>query len=156
MPTQQLEGKTQALGLIGGIGLTEVHVYAQHPAPDGKFSGCPHVHAVTDEGYFVLQVNGSVEFHDATNGYRQLSLEPGQYVHFPPLMMHRLISDGDLIILGMMGNASLAERRRWLTHPISVKTLMTIPIGFSELQTLPQRWDSKAPSPAAMPPSPPT
>ena len=97
------------IGLIGGIGLTEVHVYAQHVAPDGMYSGCPHVHAVTDEGYFVLQGTGSVEFHDIEYGYRKLSLEPGQYVHFPPLVMHRLISDGDLIILGMMGNAGLAE-----------------------------------------------
>lgn len=97
------------IGLIGGIGLTEVHVYAQHAAPDGLFSGCPHVHAVTDEGYFVLQGSGAVEFHDLEHGYRKLALEPGQYVHFPPLVMHRLISDGELVILGMMGNAGLAE-----------------------------------------------
>ncbi len=137
MPTQQLEGKTQALGLIGGIGLTEVHVYAQRPAPDGKFSGCPHVHAVTDEGYFVLQGTGSVEFHDAANGYRELSLEPGQYVHFPPLMMHRLISDGDLIILGMMGNAGLAERGEARIY--FGKDVDDNPDRFNELQTLPQR-----------------
>src|SRR5689334_13939770 len=104
------DGASQPAGLIGGIGLTEVHVYAQRPAPDGKFSGCPHVHAVTDEGYFVLEGRGAVEFHDLTNGFRSLTLEPGQHVHFPPLVMHRLISDGDLIILGMMGNAGLAER----------------------------------------------
>jgi hypothetical protein len=84
-------------------------VYAQRPAPDGLFSGCPHVHAVTDEGYFVLQGSGAVEFHDLKNGYRRLPLEPGQYVHFSPLVMHRLISDGQLVILGMMGNAGLAE-----------------------------------------------
>jgi mannose-6-phosphate isomerase-like protein (cupin superfamily) len=107
---QTVEGTSQALGLIGGIGLTEVHVYAQRRAPDGQFSGCPHVHAVTDEGYFVLQGTGSVEFHDLTTGYRTLDLKPGHYVHFPPLIMHRLISDGDLVILGMMGNAGLAER----------------------------------------------
>jgi mannose-6-phosphate isomerase-like protein (cupin superfamily) len=137
MPTQELEGKTQALGLIGGIGLTEVHVYAQRPAPDGKFSGCPHVHAVTDEGYFVLQGTGSVEFHDATNGYRRLPLEPGQYVHFPPLMMHRLVSDGDLIILGMMGNAGLAERGEARIY--FGKDVDDNFDRFNELQTLPQR-----------------
>ena len=92
------DGATASTGLIGGIGLTEVHVYAQRPAPDGKFSGCPHVHAVTDEGYFVLQGRGEVEFHDLENGFRRLPLEPGQYVHFPPLVMHRLISDGQLVI----------------------------------------------------------
>ncbi len=97
------------IGLVGGIGLTEVHVYAQRAAPDGLYSGCPHVHAVTDEGYFVLKGNGAVEFHDLEHGYRKLPLEPGQYVHFPPLVMHRLISEGELVILGMMGNAGLAE-----------------------------------------------
>lgn len=100
---------TKPIGLIGGIGLTEVHVYAQRAAPDGLFSGCPHVHAVTDEGYFVLKGKGAVEFHDLEHGYRKMPLEPGQYVHFPPLVMHRLVSDGELVILGMMGNAGLAE-----------------------------------------------
>ncbi|GAB4189504.1 MAG: cupin domain-containing protein [Phycisphaeraceae bacterium] len=101
--------QTKPIGLIGGIGLTEVHVYSQRPAPDGLFSGCPHVHAVTDEGYFVLEGSGAVEFHDLTLGYRKMPLERGQYVHFPPLVMHRIISDGELVILGMMGNAGLAE-----------------------------------------------
>jgi mannose-6-phosphate isomerase-like protein (cupin superfamily) len=106
-------GAARPVGLIGGIGLTEVHVYTQQPAPDGKFSGCPHVHAVTDEGYFVLRGCGHVEFHDRANGYRTLLLEPGHYVHFPPLVMHRLVSKSaidPLVILGMMGNAGLAER----------------------------------------------
>ena len=108
--SQPLEGAGKALGLIGGIGLTEVHVYAQRPAPDGRFSGCPHVHAVTDEAYFVLRGTGSVEFHDLANGYRTLALAPGDYVHFPPMVMHRLISDGELVILGVMGSAGLPER----------------------------------------------
>jgi mannose-6-phosphate isomerase-like protein (cupin superfamily) len=106
-------GESRPVGLIGGIGLTEVHVYCQRPSPDGKFSGCPHVHAVTDEGYFVLRGCGHVEFHDRVNGYRTLALQPGDYVHFPPLVMHRLISRDSidpLVILGMMGNAGLAER----------------------------------------------
>jgi mannose-6-phosphate isomerase-like protein (cupin superfamily) len=137
MQAQELEGKTQAIGLIGGIGLTEVHVYAQRRAPDGQFSGCPHVHAVTDEGYFVLRGTGSVEFHDTTNGYRQLPLEPGQYVHFPPLIMHRLISNGDLVILGMMGNAGLAERGEARIY--FGKEVDEDPKRFNELQALPQR-----------------
>lgn len=98
------------VGLIGGIGLTEVHVYAQRPGPDGRFGGCPHVHAVTDEGYYVLAGTGRVEFHDLEHGHRMLELRPGDYAHFPPMVMHRLVSDGDLVILGMMGNAGLAER----------------------------------------------
>lgn len=107
--TEPHNHKDRPRGLIGGIGLTEVHVYAQRPAPDGKLSGCPHVHAVTDEGYFVLEGSGSVEFHDLSRGFWRLDLQPGDYVHFPPLVMHRLVSDGDLTILGMMGNAGLAE-----------------------------------------------
>jgi mannose-6-phosphate isomerase-like protein (cupin superfamily) len=104
---------SRPIGLIGGIGLTEVHVYCQRRAPDGAYSGCPHVHAVTDEGYYVLSGRGHVEFHDRTQGLRVLPLEPGHYVHFPPLVMHRLVSESDqspLVILGMMGNAGLAER----------------------------------------------
>ena len=110
IPSANDDGAAQPLGLIGGIGLTEVVVYAQRPAPDGAFSGCPHVHAVVDEGYFVLQGTGHVEFHDLDNGLRKMPLSPGQYVHFPPMVMHRLVSDGELIILGMMGSAGLAER----------------------------------------------
>ncbi len=101
---------TRHPSLIGGIGLTEVHVYSQRPAPDGLFSGCPHVHAVTDEGYFVLSGQGWVEFHDRDHGCRRLDLAPGDYVHFPPLVMHRLVSTDALVILGIMGNGGLAER----------------------------------------------
>lgn len=131
------DGTGEPIGLIGGIGLTEVHVYAQRPAPDGTFSGCPHVHAVTDEAYFVLRGSGAVEFHDLDNGYRKLPLETGQYVHFPPLVMHRLISNGDLVVLGMMGNAGLAERgeaRIYFGREVDED-----PKRFEELQTLPKR-----------------
>jgi len=108
--TDQLEGAATALGLIGGVGLTEVHVYAQRPAPDGRYSGCPHVHAVCDEAYFVLRGTGSVEFNDLTRGFHTVGLSPGDYLQFPPMVMHRLISDGDLVILGIMGGAGLPER----------------------------------------------
>lgn len=104
------EGTGRPLGLIAGIGLTEVHVYSQRPAPDGLFSGCPHVHAVCDEAYFVLRGHGRVEFHDLEHGFRQLELHPGDYVHFSPLILHRLISQQELVILGMMANVGLAER----------------------------------------------
>jgi mannose-6-phosphate isomerase-like protein (cupin superfamily) len=97
------------LGLIGGIGLTEVHVYAQRRGPDGEFGGCPHVHAIVDEGYFVLRGEGHVEFHDLENGPRRLELKEGVYAHFPPRVLHRLVSLGDLVILGLMGSAGLAE-----------------------------------------------
>lgn len=97
------------IGLIGGIGLTEVKVYEQRPAPDGLCSGCPHVHAATDEGYFVLEGRGYVEFHDPKHGFRRLDLSTGDYAHFPPWTVHRLVSIDGLLILGMMGNAGLAE-----------------------------------------------
>ena len=95
--------------LIGGIGLTELAVYEQHPAPDGKNSGCPHIHAICDEAYYVIEGTGEVELHDLAHGFRTLPLEPGQYVHFPPLVLHRIISHNSLRILGIMGNAGLAE-----------------------------------------------
>jgi mannose-6-phosphate isomerase-like protein (cupin superfamily) len=135
--TESSDGHDQPIGLIGGIGLTEVHVYAQRRAPDGCFSGCPHVHAVTDEAYFVLEGSGAVEFHDLDHGYRKLPLVTGQYVHFPPMVMHRLISDGNLVILGMMGNAGLAERgeaRIYFGREVDES-----PARFEELQSLPQR-----------------
>ncbi|RYG69632.1 cupin domain-containing protein [bacterium] len=131
------DGDAQPLGLIGGIGLTEVHVYAQRPAPDGLFSGCPHVHAVVDEGYFVLQGTGRVEFHDLDNGLRTMPLVPGQYVHFPPMVMHRLVSDGDLIILGMMGSAGLAERGEARIY--FGREADESPERFAELLSLPKR-----------------
>lgn len=123
--------------LIGGIGLTEVHVYTQRPAPDGLCSGCPHVHAVTDEGYFVLSGRGWVEFHDPHHGYRKLDLAPGDYVHFPPLVMHRLVSTNALVILGIMGNGGLAERgeaRIYFGPEVDAS-----PDRFAELVSLPKR-----------------
>lgn len=135
--TNTHDGDGQPLGLIGGIGLTEVHVYAQRAAPDGAFSGCPHVHAVVDEGYFVLHGTGRVEFHDLDNGLREMSLAPGQYVHFPPMVLHRLVSDGDLVILGMMGSAGLAERGEARIY--FGREADESPERFAELLSLPKR-----------------
>lgn len=96
--------------LIGGIGLTELTVYDQRPAPDGLMSGSPHVHAVTDEGYYVLSGKGRVELHDLENGFRTVDLSPGRYLQFPPGTLHRLVSTDHLVLLAVMGNAGLAER----------------------------------------------
>jgi mannose-6-phosphate isomerase-like protein (cupin superfamily) len=96
--------------LISGIGLTHLTVYDQRPAPDGKMSGSPHVHAVTDEGYYVISGRGQVELHDLENGFRTVDLAPGRYVQFPPGTLHRLISTDHLVLLVVMGNAGLAER----------------------------------------------
>ncbi|MGD1010801.1 MAG: cupin domain-containing protein [Candidatus Aminicenantales bacterium] len=96
-------------GLISGIGLTELTVYDQRPAPDGADSGSPHVHAVTDEGYYVMSGSGRVELHDLERGFRTVELTPGRYLQFPPGALHRLVSTNHLVILVVMGNAGLAE-----------------------------------------------
>jgi mannose-6-phosphate isomerase-like protein (cupin superfamily) len=129
--------KPMPLGLIGGIGLSEVNVYSQRAAPDGTFSGCPHVHAITDEAYYVLGGTGKVEFHDLDRGYQSVKLQMGNYLHFPPLVLHRLISDGDLVILGMMGNVGLAERgeaRIYFGEEVDADAAK-----FAELMGLPQK-----------------
>ncbi len=101
---------SRAQDLISGVGLTHLTVYDQRPAPDGKQSGSPHVHAVTDEGYYVIGGTGQVELHDLENGFRTVELAPGSYLQFPPGTLHRLVNSGDLTILVVMGNAGLAER----------------------------------------------
>jgi mannose-6-phosphate isomerase-like protein (cupin superfamily) len=96
--------------LISGIGLTQLTVYDQRLAPDGKMSGSPHVHAVTDEGYYVISGAGKVELHDLENGFRTVDLSPGRYLQFPPGTLHRLVNTDHLVILVVMGNAGLAEQ----------------------------------------------
>ena len=100
----------RAEDLISGIGLTQLTVYDQRPAPDGLMSGSPHVHAVTDEGYYVTGGNGKVELHDLENGFRTVDLRPGRYIQFPPGTLHRLVNSDHLVLLVVMGNAGLAER----------------------------------------------
>ncbi len=96
--------------LISGIGLTRLTVYDQRPAPDGLQSGSPHVHAVTDEGYYVMSGHGRVELHDVEHGFRTVEMSPGTYLQFPPGVLHRLVNTDHLVILVVMGNAGLAER----------------------------------------------
>jgi mannose-6-phosphate isomerase-like protein (cupin superfamily) len=103
-------GPARADDLISGIGLTELTVYDQRPAPDGLMSGSPHVHAVTDEGYYVMRGKGRVELHDLKDGFRTVDLLPGRYVQFPPGVLHRLVNADHLVLLVVMGNAGLAER----------------------------------------------
>lgn len=96
--------------IVGGVGLTHLTVYEDRLAPDGVHSGSPHVHAVTDEGYYVLAGKGRVELHDLDRGYRVVELRVGTYLQFPPGSVHRLVNDGGLTILVAMGNAGLPER----------------------------------------------
>jgi mannose-6-phosphate isomerase-like protein (cupin superfamily) len=108
MAPRSAEGRTE--DLISGIGLTHLTVYDQRPAPDGLMSGSPHVHAVTDEGYYVVSGTGRVELHDVKDGFRSVELSPGRYVQFPPGVVHRLVNTDHLVLLVVMGNAGLAER----------------------------------------------
>ena len=108
MAPRPAEGRTE--DLISGIGLTHLTVYDQRPAPDGLMSGSPHVHALTDEGYYVVSGRGRVELHDLKNGFRSVELSPGRYIQFPPGVVHRLVSTDHLVLLVVMGNAGLAER----------------------------------------------
>jgi hypothetical protein len=96
--------------LIAGIGLTHLAVYDQRPAPDGKQSGCAHVHAVTDEAYFVISGTGALELHDVERGFRNVPLAAGSFVQFAPGTLHRAVNTGGLTCLCIMGNAGLAER----------------------------------------------
>jgi mannose-6-phosphate isomerase-like protein (cupin superfamily) len=124
-------------GLIGGIGLTHLTVYDQRPAPDGKHSGCAHVHAITDEAYFVISGKGAIELHDLEHGFRSVPLAAGSYVQFAPGTLHRAVNGGNLIVLGIMGNAGLAERgdaRIWFGPEADAD-----PKLYQELWTLPAR-----------------
>lgn len=97
-------------GVLGGIGLTRLQVYDQRPAPDGSHSGCAHVHAFTDEAYYVVVGRGAIELHDETRGFRRVALAPGDFVQFAPGTLHRSVSEGGLDILALMSNSGLAER----------------------------------------------
>jgi len=97
-------------GLIAGIGLTHLTVYDQRAAPDGLHCGCAHVHAVTDEAYFVLSGTGAIELHDLERGFRSVPLAAGDYVQFAPGTLHRSVNRDRLTVLAVMGNAGLAER----------------------------------------------
>ena len=95
---------------LAGIGLTRLRVYEQRPAPDGEHCGCAHVHAFTDEAYYVLSGRGAIELHDVEQGFRRVELAPGDLVQFPPGTLHRSVSTAQLDVLALMSNAGLAER----------------------------------------------
>jgi mannose-6-phosphate isomerase-like protein (cupin superfamily) len=97
-------------GALAGIGLTHLTVYNQRPAPDGLHSGCAHVHAVTDEAYYVIAGTGAVELHDLDHGFRSVALSPGSFVQFTPGTLHRSVNHRGLTVLALMSNAGLAER----------------------------------------------
>lgn len=97
-------------GPLAGIGITHLRVYGQRPGPDGVQSGCPHVHAITHEAYYVISGTGALELHDTAHGFRTVALTPGKLVQFAPHTLHRAVNTGDLTALCLMSNAGLAER----------------------------------------------
>ncbi len=100
---------TSETSLIGGLGMTRVKVYDQQEAPDGKHSGCPHLHGICSEAYYVTGGKGYVELHNLERGFHTVELEVGGYFQFPPRTLHRLVNLGSLELLGIMSNAGLAE-----------------------------------------------
>jgi mannose-6-phosphate isomerase-like protein (cupin superfamily) len=123
--------------LVGGIGFSRVLVYSQQAAPDGCQGGCPHMHAITEEAYYVTRGRGRVELHDEQHGFRTVRLEAGTYLDFQPRVLHRLINDGELELLAIMGNAGLAEAgdaRIYFGKEVDASLER-----YSELWSLPQR-----------------
>jgi len=97
-------------GLLAGIGITHLTVYDGRPGPDGVVGGCAHVHAVTDEAYFVVAGTGAIDLHDTIHGFRRIPLAPGSYVQFAPGTLHRAVNHGGLQVVCLMSNSGLAER----------------------------------------------
>jgi mannose-6-phosphate isomerase-like protein (cupin superfamily) len=97
-------------GLLAGIGITHLTVYDGRPGPDGVVGGCAHVHAITDEAYFVVAGSGAIDLHDATHGFRRVPLAAGSYVQFAPGTLHRAVNHGGLQVVCVMSNSGLAER----------------------------------------------
>jgi mannose-6-phosphate isomerase-like protein (cupin superfamily) len=123
-------------GFLAGIGLTHLRVYEHRPAPDGEQCGCAHVHAFTDEAYYVVSGRGAIDLHDLTQGFRRVELAPGDFVQFGPGTLHRSISTDKLEVLALMSNAGLAERgdARIYFGPM----VDEVPDEYARLQALPR------------------
>lgn len=91
----------------GGVGVSHLRVYDSE-GPDGLRGGTPHVHTACTEAYVVVAGRGAVQTI-APAGFEVTPLEPGAFVWFTPGTIHRLVNDGDLEILVIMGNAGLPE-----------------------------------------------
>lgn len=123
-------------GLLAGIGLTRLRVYEQRPAPDGTLSGCAHVHAYTDEAYYVVGGRGAIELHDLERGFRRVALGAGDFVQFGPGTLHRSVSESGLDILALMSNSGLAERGDARIY--FGATVDTDPAAYERLRAMPQ------------------
>lgn len=99
----------KAGGVVGGIGLTRITVYEQRPGPDGLNAGAPMIHAVLDEGFYVMSGSGRIELHDVHRGFRSINLSSGRYVQVPPCTLYRLVSSDHLVVLSLTAAGVAAE-----------------------------------------------
>jgi len=99
----------KAGGVVGGIGLTRITVYEQRPGPDGLNAGAPMIHAVLDEGFYVMNGSGRIELHDIQRGSRSINLSPGRFVQVPPCTLYRLVSSDHLVVLSLTAASVTAE-----------------------------------------------
>jgi hypothetical protein len=95
------------------------------------------MHAITEEAYYVTRGCGRVELHDEQHGFRTVSLKPGTYLDFQPRVLHRLVNDGGLELLAIMGNAGLAEAGDARIY--FGKEVDDSPERYAQLWSLPQR-----------------
>jgi len=95
--------------IVGGIGLTRIAVYEQRPGPDGLLTGAPIIHAVIDEGFYVMSGSGRLELNDVHRGFRSINLIPGRYVQVPPCTLYRLVSNDHLVVLSLTSGGLPAE-----------------------------------------------
>lgn len=99
--------KTEPIGTLGGVGLSQVRVYAT-PAMDGESGGTPHLHLACTELYFPLRGCGAVEFL-SSDGPQRIALQPGSPVQFTPGTVHRLVNEDALEVLVIMESSHLNE-----------------------------------------------
>lgn len=93
--------------LPGGIGVSRLCVY-DTLTPDGLPGGSPHIHLCCSEAYIVVGGRGAVQTLSGT-GFAEHELVPGAVLWFTPGTVHRLVNDGGLEIVVVMGNSGLPE-----------------------------------------------
>jgi mannose-6-phosphate isomerase-like protein (cupin superfamily) len=119
----------------GGVGVSHLRVYDSE-GPDGLRGGTPHVHTACTEAYAVVAGHGSVQTL-TPKGFEVTPIERGSFVWFTPGTIHRLVNDGDLEILVIMGNAGLPEAGDMvicfpdevLADPSAYRAVATLPEG---------------------------
>lgn len=125
-------------GLPGGIGLSRLRVY-DWEAADGLRGGTPHIHLACTEGYAVTGGRGAVQTLTAS-GFDRTALEPGALVWFTPGTVHRLVNEGGLTIVVLMGNCGLPEAGdavltlppHLLADPAAYRAAVALPDGGTE------------------------